>query len=731
MRLTPPSEWMTALESRTLLAGTASGTEPDGDQWRLDLTGPGTLNVSTLMSGAINQITLAGTTAASALRLSVTFGGGGDGRATLAGLQSPTPLKSVDLLAGVLGSDDSITLSQVGRFTLGAASAAAAITLGGDSGTRTAVTLGTIDPGSSVLVGSRVTTLSVTGALGVLFNLTNGADRFNVSGAFDSDILVTQNLLPVSLGVVSFAQASEVEIDTPGAIGRLLAPEFTGGTSVEAGGRIGAIRVTGNLSGQYRAASFGSIFAGGDSDAEFFLGVPDASAKTFGSLRVVGTADGVGIGVAAGGTRAVIGSIDVGGWLGGTISAARIDSLRSRGSLQPTTVNLNPGADTRAALGRASITCTMGGTWTLAGVSNTATSISSLVAGRLLNLSLSSAGRIGSIRVTQSILSSQVGILAPTMGSLRVQGGMSLSSIELTLNDPARPALGSLISAGPLNGVEVESAGAIGTVRCASALSSNFDGRSIGTFQTVRSGGSTGTVEGTVIEMLGAAGTLAMGTVSIAGALINSQLVAAAGGVRALSAGQISQCIIEADFATSIKTTARDGQSGDFFEGAVTLRGADSAGFGLRSASFAGNVFGLDITSIGSVGTFTARRFDQASLIAGSNAVTNTFTGAVPLGPSAGGIGRFTLTGAFDPLNPTLNFAVIAGRFINSVSVTPAIPANNATAPGEDFGFAARTYGVIKLRNQAGAPLPIANTSNPGDVRPFGLATDFVIRTLP
>jgi hypothetical protein len=31
----------------------------------------------------------------------------------------------------------------------------------------------------------------------------------------------------------------------------------------------------------------------------------------------------------------------------------------------------------------------------------------------------------------------------------------------------------------------------------------------------------------------------------------------------------------------------------------------------------------------------------------------------------------------------------------------------------------------------AGAPLPIANTSSPGDVRPFGLATDFVIRTLP
>ena len=103
-----------ALEARLLLSGTVVGTDSDGDEYRILLSGPGSIE-----SGAdLESMVLADTTAGSSLRVSVAKTVG-DGRVNVGGLDSGgADMGSVDI-AGDLGGLNVGGLSRLTVKTLG------------------------------------------------------------------------------------------------------------------------------------------------------------------------------------------------------------------------------------------------------------------------------------------------------------------------------------------------------------------------------------------------------------------------------------------------------------------------------------------------------------------------------------------------------------------------------------------------------------------------------------
>ncbi len=270
------SSLLDALEPRAMLASTFIGTDVDGDAYTIKLTGNGTASVVTSAggtSGSISSITLTGTDANSNLSITVKKLNAGDGRVNLDELTGGL-LKNIFAGRVDLAADGQITLAGLRRAEMGAIGANAAIDINTAAPTdadRTGLFFGTIDGGTSIHVGARVTNFTTKGISGSGAALTfdRGASDIFSSGDFVATLAASGNAgFPNVFGTIVVRGDFNVRADNtvtdstsvPGRIGAIIAGSFNAETKVtaEAIGDITA-RNSGAIRGQWTAGVFGSL----------------------------------------------------------------------------------------------------------------------------------------------------------------------------------------------------------------------------------------------------------------------------------------------------------------------------------------------------------------------------------------------------------------------------------------------------------------------------------------
>jgi hypothetical protein len=169
---------MEALESRVMLANTTVFTDADGDRVTVRLTGPGTATptLSAGASGFIDFLALAGTTADSALTISVKKAGG-DGRVLALGVSSAV-LKSFVAPTTDLGINASATFEGITRFSVGLIPAGAGFSLITPAGKPVAIAVNLL-AGNLVVTGavSSLRAVSVFSSAAVNASSTMGPIR--------------------------------------------------------------------------------------------------------------------------------------------------------------------------------------------------------------------------------------------------------------------------------------------------------------------------------------------------------------------------------------------------------------------------------------------------------------------------------------------------------------------------------------------------------------------------
>ena len=656
----------TTLATFTTLQGATTFTDADGDTYTVTLKGPGTAQLAQDSpagdgKGAIALLQLNGTTAASALSITVKKGPGGDGKVNLEGLVDTGALGSFAAGNVILSDAGAIFTGNVGAVQLGNVIGGASIQIGGATTDKTSISLGTVGDGTNLTVAGQITSLTAASI---------GRDHVTASAI---------GALKVSAG--GFA----ADLDVTGAIG--------------------AITVVGGVFGDWTAANFGKIsVTGGNFTAAI---AATASSATLGKTLSLSA-------LSVGGGD-IDGSIDAHGSIGPVSAVA--DKQHHGGIIEALAVTGAPQNVTSiTALAVDSLTLqagSLGAVKTTAGGFNASLELS----GALGSLSISggalegnlSAATIGSVKVTGGDL----------LANLSATGQAGAKPLLVSVTITGGNLDGALHSSGGIGAIKVsqDSKHHGGDVVGASI---DFGGSSLAAGLSAHSVVNA-TISGGDLHALATTGGSLAANLDLAGAVgaITTAGGGASGAWTAASFGTVK--INGGDFVANLDAIASStvlGKKAAF--GAVTVQGGDLnahfAGAGAVSsitvksdkAHQGGHILGAAVDlGAGQLGAVSALDIVGSSFSAGSASGFKT---------SAGGLGAdLTITNAIGAINiaggaasgawTAANFAAIqitGGDF--SVALTSTAPSAGAkpkpavaglTVKGGDFTGAITALGSV------------------------------------
>lgn len=296
-------ELLMSLEPRRMLAATFGFTDGDGDEVTVKLTGDGNA-VGDFTGGLLNFLTLTGTTAGSALSISVKRIGGGDGRVRLGGMSGGIDLAKINA------------------------------------------------PTTDLISGAEVNVNSLTSL---------------VLGDVGDDATVNVDAPPGKSISVSFRNIDEADVLLGGLVKSFKAVSVDDEANVEASNTVAAIAIQTDMGGEWDAANFGKITVGQQFRARMNASLPDANGYSFGAIKA-GSAIEAGLSHPFQTDAGRIKSITItGSWTLGGILAAGIDTLKVGGDFLPQSVNLSEVADVPFSIKTGTVVGTMNGLFIFAG----------------------------------------------------------------------------------------------------------------------------------------------------------------------------------------------------------------------------------------------------------------------------------------------------------------------------------------------------------------------------
>ncbi len=476
-----------ALEARTLLDAAVSGVDVDGDLWTIKITGASaTLDVTTSLgtpggipTGFITAITYSGD-AASRLTISVSKRGTGDGALAIQNVTGNTPIKSLTGPQADLLTNSQFAVAGLESLTLRDLQGDADVNIGGPELSVVNLTFRDVGAGSG---DSGITT---TGRVGTIkarsidagLNFAKGVQKiictldaeFSISGSAGIDFDET-------IGSITVGGDLEVSANITGKIGTITAGAIINASEITIFAPIRSITSKiGGISMNLAATVIGSISAKTTLTGVFSMRGSDPGGVTINSVRAQ-SADGLILRIADdAGPVGEIRSINVGSWDGGTLEAASIGTIRSRGDFSPSLTSNDPLAlfSVRSA--------TIGGG--LAGIWEVASDIGPVRAARTIDglnwrveapgEAIATASSLASLRLTDSTAPSNVRLRVERIGSLRFAGPTALlsrtsftdglaigsitgsRSIALDTGGSPRPGLGPITAASLTGGVSAQ-----------------------------------------------------------------------------------------------------------------------------------------------------------------------------------------------------------------------------------------------------------------------------------
>lgn len=743
------------------LPGTLVYTDPDGTVVTLSFKGgqARVLFVGTLgpianngkavtVGGAVEvyRIELSNTTAKSSLALK-TAGGTTPG-ARLWGITGATPMGAVsgptmDLFRdGILMTGSGSLAALALRDVL----AGADILLpGAGAGKGTALTLRNIpDAGSDITVSAGLSSLTLNQWVGSTLTAP-WVSKLTATGAFGANVHLTGiGALKGALPAATVAQITAGTWDIDGAVGKLAVGSSAAGWVLDVQGALASLTATTTLAGSIKAAWIGSIISSRDLAATLTTTGANPSGLSIASLSAP-RANGTTVNVPG-----AVGAVAVSKWLGGGLTAARLNSLATKAN----STLLLPGdfeADltlngTGQVLPKASIAGSLKGAgWDLNGGVGSLTVSSStidwdcgmggpagkLALGAVSNSALAINGAIASLAATNwmggSLWAHSIGTLAtkgsktgavpghftpdvqltgqgvpagsPTLSSVRIAQGLALGTWDITGH------IGSIL-AGFVESWTLKGHGNVTTLQLGDVTTGNLtvDG-TINALAAASWNGGTVTANRLLTATPGYVANL---NLTIAGA-INSitSLAWMAGTIQAAALGSLSIVGdltrgIYADFAASLNLTGAQGVANTLGTVNVARRvlgGTWTVTGNIGTVSVFSWFYNTVVRATGNIASFAVGGMDTSKVYAGVAATVTGLPSALADFTTAATIGKFEIVGIPTTIS-TYSFlnSVVAARTLSSVTLREVQTSNGAKA----FGVAGQNLASISW-SQAGA----------------------------
>lgn len=306
-------------------------------------------------------------------------------------------------------------------------------------------------------------------------------------------------------------------------------------------------------------------------------------------------------------------------------------------------------------------------------------------------------------------------------------GSFRFGSLQTTGADALGRSLGKGTLAGPLNAATFDlDSGGVGTLSMGVLTSATLNAQFVGAL-TLGSVAAAGVVmSGASINLVGEdAQGFAAKTMLFKGTMQNASLIAA-GAIGSYTSNRQLNTTLEARSFGSIKVLPGNGQDGSITNSSVFASTPGGPGVVGLGALTAGAITNATISTAGDIGAFTALSLTTVDLAAGlAINIANTFNRVTPLANPGGVIKSIRLTRAFDPVNPALASTRIVAATINSINI---LGATDETNGGVLFGIAARTVGLLTMRDAANAVIKPLLPAAGADAAPIG--GDFRLRGL-
>ncbi|HPD14740.1 MAG TPA: peptidylprolyl isomerase [Planctomycetota bacterium] len=743
------------------LPGTLVYTDPDGTVVTLSFKGGqarvlfvGNLGAivnngkAVTVGGMVDvfRVELSNTTASSSLAF-VTAGGTTAG-ARLWGITGATPMgalsgPTMDLYRdGILMTGNGSVTTLVLRDVL----AGADILLpGAGAGKGTALTLRNIpNPGSDITVAAGLSSLTLNQWVGSTLTAP-WISKLTVTGAFGANVQLSGvGALKGTLPAATIAQITGGTWQISGAVGKLALGSSAAGWTLHVQGVLTSLTATTTLAGSIKAAWIGAIISSRDLAATITTTGANAAGLSIASLSAP-RANGTTVNVPGG-----VGSVAVSKWLGGGITAARLNSLATKAN----STLLLPGdfeADlkltgTGQVLPKASIAGSLkGASWDLNGGVGSLTVLNStvdwdcgiggpagkLVLGAVSNSELAVNGAIGSLAATNwmggSLWAHSIGSLATTGSKTGAIVGHFTPDVQLTGQGVAAgsPTLGAARIAQGLALGTWDITGHIGSILAGFVESWTL--KAHGNVTSLALGDVTAgnlTVDGTVNSLVAASwnggtvtasrlltatpGYVANLSLTIAGAINSiSSLAWMAGTIKAAALGSLSIVGdltrgIYADFAASLNLTGAQGVANTLGTVNVARRvlgGTWTVAGNIGTVNVFSWFYNTVVRATGNISSFTVGGMDSSKVYAGVASSVTGLPSALADFTSASTIGKFEIVGIPTTIS-TYSFlnSIVAARTISSVTLRE-VQTNNG---GKAFGVAGQNLPSVSW-SQAGA----------------------------
>lgn len=679
------------LEPRSLLAqSTPALTDADGDTFTIKLTGPGsyTLNTTPGADFVISAIIVNNdTTAASKLSINVTKKNG-DGRVRFntiiaQGALGALSAAKVDiaqfglvatqavgtLAIGDLSASVGATTGAVKSATFRNLAASSNIQLGGTSANTTALTLGDVASNASGLVLRSDSAIGkfTAGQLFGNINLTAGLKDLLIAKASSCQFAVVGGAAPVN-SIVSKA-GLELIGDFAQRVNTISAQALHFDATFIDG--VGTITTTlGGITGGFQTTRIGKMTA-------------KTSISGFYTANSWGTISGASI------TNATIRYSSVGP------SGFVIDAIKA-GAVTSTSVLNDAGIVGNLRIKSIGVASWSGGTiqadaldtLTVKGDFN---AIVDLFNGAGQPTSIKSAtiggdlsGEFRLASVLTSLKAASTGAGNDTFAILKANNPVVITKLELT---GAGPSYITVFS------------------------------KNIGTFK------AKGSLFGTL--NISEFNNAAIGLASLSARELSVTINAANSGIGSITTKRLHNFEINAAFVKSVAVTAGSGFSGNVENGFLTLSNANTDGLSLKSFSAKGSMFNALVRTASSIGTFSVNTFSLCGLYAGlaTNAVNfpETLDGFDP----AARIGSFTVKAPFSNASSFANSTIVAAT-IDKVLINGRIDTSGSVVGL--FGFGARTFGTLSVRDLNGVVVKQSIPVAPNDYQWFASSDNFRIR---
>lgn len=254
------------LEPRHLLAATFLGTDTDGDNYTIKLTGPGSITAITNQGGTtgfLQSLSFSSTDATSKLSITVKKVAAGNGRLRIDALSGASDIRSISASKSDMPSTGTVVLGRIRELSLGEVAGSATLNIGGGDNDRTDLSFARLGGGTTAQlnVGARVGVLEVNVGF-FACTLLRGADSITVSSGTNIFPTIPVNaLFPISIGkVIGNNTGVFIEGNVGGRIGRINGTAV--GLDLASFGSIGSIKATtGDVFGSSTGGPIDSITA--------------------------------------------------------------------------------------------------------------------------------------------------------------------------------------------------------------------------------------------------------------------------------------------------------------------------------------------------------------------------------------------------------------------------------------------------------------------------------------